>query len=187
MPPFDMGLPSINVLPTTPSSKTTRAADKKERDKSPNPITPPLTIQQPVLRRTQPALQRVPLYHAALQEQAQRQRQSAMAATARRLGLPVVIVGVGRGREDRGSVETMGSDVSGYDDNGRDRGSGPGGNGDEGGMGTSKDRDSRTLVMHSTRASSEVFPEERDEEEEWEQEEGLERTLAKKWKEKDES
>ncbi len=51
----------------------------------------------------------------------------------------------------------------------------------------SKDRDSRTLVMHSTRASSEVFPEERDEEEEWEREEGLERTLAKKWKEKDES
>ncbi len=41
--------------------------------------------------------------------------------------------------------------------------------------------------MHSTRASSEVFPEERDEEEEWEREEGLERTLAKKWKEKDES
>jgi hypothetical protein len=59
-----------------------------------------------------------------------------MAATARRLGLPVVIVGVGRGGENRGSVETMGSDVSVDDNNGRDRGSGPGGNGDEGSMGT---------------------------------------------------
>ena len=48
----------------------------------------------------------------------------------------------------------MGSEVSGYDDNGgsRERSG-------EGGMGISKGGTSRTPVLHSTRASSGVFPE----------------------------
>jgi hypothetical protein len=94
------------------------------------------------------------MYHAALQEQAQRQRLSAMAATAGRLGLPI-IQPLGRGRsEERESGETMGSEVSGYDDNGgsRERSG-------DGGMGISKGGTSRTPILHSTRASSGVFPE----------------------------
>lgn len=110
------------------------------------------------------------MYHAALQEQAQRQRQTAMLATAGRLGLPVV-VGVGRGREERGSVETMGTDIS-YDDNGRERSSG--GNG---GMGVGRGGDTRTPILHSTRASSGVFPEGREEEEEKERDAEYERAL----------
>ncbi|KAE9367599.1 hypothetical protein N431DRAFT_444716 [Stipitochalara longipes BDJ] len=154
IPPFDMGLPSINIMPTTPaSSRRARTADDREA-RSPSPITPPPNVQQPPLRRNQPTLQRVPMYHAALQEQAQRQRQSAMAATAGRLGLPI-IQPLGRGRtEERESAETMGTEVSGYDDNGgsRERSG-------EGGMGISKGGTSRTPILHSTRASSGVFPE----------------------------
>ncbi|PMD40500.1 hypothetical protein L207DRAFT_528841 [Hyaloscypha variabilis F] len=154
IPPFDMGLPSINIMPTTPASSR-RARTAEDRDaRSRSPITPPPNVQQPPLRRNQPTLQRVPMYHAALQEQAQRQRQSAMAATAGRLGLPV-IQPLGRGRtEERESAETMGSEVSGYEDNGgsRERSG-------EGGMGISKGGTSRTPVLHSTRASSGVFPE----------------------------
>jgi len=77
-----------------------------------------------------------------------------MAATAGRLGLPV-IQPLGRGRtEERESAETMGSEVSGYEDNGgsRERSG-------EGAMGISKGGTSRTPVLHSTRASSGVFPE----------------------------
>jgi hypothetical protein len=154
IPPFDLGLPSINIMPNTPaSSRRARTAEGTEA-RSPSPVTPPPNVQQPPLGRNQPTLQRVPMYHAALQEQAQRQRQSTMAATAGRLGLPVV-VGVGRGRsEERESGETMGSDVSGYDDNGESRERSR-----EGGMGISKGGMSRTPILHSTRVSSGVFPE----------------------------
>ncbi|PMD55065.1 uncharacterized protein K444DRAFT_617506 [Hyaloscypha bicolor E] len=70
-----------------------------------------------------------------------------MAASAGRLGLPVVRP-LGRGgAEERESGETMGSEISGYDDNdgSRERSG-------EGGMG-------RTPILHSTRATSGVFPE----------------------------
>jgi hypothetical protein len=94
-----------------------------------------------------------------------------MAATAGRLGLPVV-VGAGRGRaEERESAETMGSDVSGYDDNGGSRERSR-----EGGMGISKGGMSRTPILHSTRASSGVFPE--GAREDSEQEEEFEKMLA---------
>jgi hypothetical protein len=101
------------------------------------------------------------MYHAALQEQAQRQRQSAVAVASGRLGLPVV--GIGRGStEERVSGETEGSDVSGYEDGG-------GGLRERSEMGMTKGGASRTPILHSTRASSGVFPEgesERDNEEE---------------------
>lgn len=95
-----------------------------------------------------------------------------MAATAGRLGLPVVVVGAGRGRaEERESAETMGSEVSGYDDNGPSRERSR-----EGGMGVSKGGMSRTPILHSTRASSGVFPE--GAKEDSEQEEEFEKMLA---------
>jgi hypothetical protein len=75
-----------------------------------------------------------------------------MAATAGRLGLPVV-VGVGRGcAEEKTSGETEGSDVSDYEDGG-------GLSRERSGMGITKGGASRTPILHSTRASSGVFPE----------------------------
>jgi hypothetical protein len=55
--PFDLGLPSINIMPTTPaSSRRARTAEGRDA-RSPSPITPPPNIQQPPLRRSQPTLQ----------------------------------------------------------------------------------------------------------------------------------
>jgi hypothetical protein len=106
------------------------------------------------------------MYQAAVQEQAQRQRQRAMAATAGRLGL-LGVAGIGRGSaEERVSGETEASDVSGYDDGG-------GGSRDRSELGITKGMASRTPILHSTRASSGVFPEgerERDSEKEEESE-----------------
>ena len=89
-----------------------------------------------------------------------------MAATAGRLALPV-IAGIGRGStEERASGETEGSDVSGYEDGG-------GGSRERSEMGITKGMASRTPILHSTRASSGVFPEaerESDSEEEEESE-----------------
>lgn len=109
------------------------------------------------------------MYHAALQEQAQRQRQSAMGplpvASGSRLGVPVV---EHSGLEERGSVETVGSEVSGYEDIGR------------GGLGMGTMKGGRTPIMHSTRASSGVFPEgDEDSEEEEREREEIERAVSK--------
>jgi len=158
-------------MPNTPaSSGRSRTAEGRD-NRSPSPITPPLNVSQPPLRRNQPTLQRVPMYQAAVQEQAQRQSRSAVAVTAGRLKLPGV-AGIGRGSaEERVSGETEGSDVSGYEDGG-------GGSRERSEMGTTKGMASRTPILHSTRASSGVFPE-GERESDSEEEEEFEKMVAR--------
>jgi hypothetical protein len=93
-----------------------------------------------------------------------------MAATAGRLGLSGV-AGIGRGSaEERVSGETEGSDVSGYEDGG-------GGSRERSEMGITKGGKSRTPILHSTRASSGVFPE-GEKESDTEEEEESEKMVA---------
>ncbi|KAH8672077.1 hypothetical protein BGZ60DRAFT_527505 [Tricladium varicosporioides] len=94
-----------------------------------SPMTPP-TLHQ--------GARRMPLYHEALQEEAERTRSRHEAEEAGRLGLPVIE----RNRSQRASVDSMGSDMERF----------AGGNGGNGGNG-------RERVLHSTRASSGIFPE----------------------------
>lgn len=94
-----------------------------------------------------------------------------MAVTSGRLGLPVV-VGIGRGStEERVNGETEGSDVSGYEDGG-------GGLRERSEMGMTKGGASRTPILHSTRASSGVFPEGESERDNEEEEEDFEKMVA---------
>jgi hypothetical protein len=150
-----LGLPSINIMPTTPVQFEKSADGGRQR------------------REESVA------YHAAA-ECAAAAAEKESAYVTKRANVPCCItragaaaetvrhgcycwedwdsrslLGLGRGRsEERESGETMGSDVSGYDDNGgsRERSG-------EGGMGISKGGVSRTPILHSTRASSGVFPE----------------------------
>lgn len=71
IPLFDTGVPSINIMPNTPASSRRARTVEGRDERSPSPITTPPNVSQPPLRRNQPNLQRVPMYHAALQEQAQ--------------------------------------------------------------------------------------------------------------------
>ncbi|KAF4635321.1 hypothetical protein G7Y89_g2784 [Cudoniella acicularis] len=137
------GLPSINIMPNTPSS---RALD---------PESPPPSPATPILQQ---GARRMPLYHEALQEEAERTRSRIEAENAGRLGLPIIE----RNRSQRGSVDTIGSDMERFAGGNGGNGGGNGGNGGSGGR--------REGVLHSTRASSGIFPEgdeEKEGEENW--------------------
>ena len=95
----------------------------------------------------QPGAGRQPLYHEALQQEAARARERAERENAGRLGLPIIQ------RAQRVSVSTIGSDMGFEDPNAQgtetQAGEGPERNGERRGE----------RVLHSTRASSGVFPE----------------------------
>lgn len=101
---------------------------------------------------------RMAMYHEALREEAELERGRVEREEARRRGLPVIEreptgdLDVGEG-EERESLDTVGSELVG----------GLGGWRNE-----SRQQDVRGQVLHSTRASSGIFPEgEREDEEEW--------------------
>ena len=91
------------------------------------------------------------MYHEALQDESMSERQRASARQAGLLGLPVIGV---VGRAQRASVDSVGSDF-GFPGGNND---GVGDNNDDRG-GYGRDREGRQGVLHSTRASSGVFPE----------------------------
>jgi len=93
----------------------------------------------------------MPMYHEALQDEAMIERQRASAQQAGLLGLPVIGI---VGRAQRASVDSVGSELGfpGGDNHGIG-----GNNDDRGGYG--REREGRQGVLHSTRASSGVFPE----------------------------
>lgn len=113
----------------------------------------------------------MPLYHEALRNQAEMEREASVRAQADRLGLPVIAVQRGEGgesgslgsemfeekssgdeKEAAGGEGEEESDSSGERDRERERKAGlgvAGGNGADNG---------RAGVLHSTRASSGVFP-----------------------------
>jgi hypothetical protein len=91
----------------------------------------------------------MPLYHEALQEEAEAERSRRQRENAGRLGLPVVERS--ERRSQRASVSTIGSEL--------ERFAGPSG-------GTGGNTPARQGVLHSTRASSGVFPDDGEEEEE---------------------
>lgn len=93
------------------------------------------------------------MYHEALQEQAEQQRERDSAMRADRLGLPVVSIV----RAPRASVDTFGSDLI-YGPGHEREAVQQGGNHEDG------NQNGRVPALHSTRASSGVFPEERERE-----------------------
>ena len=93
----------------------------------------------------------MPMYHEALQDEAMIERQRASAQQAGLLGLPVIGIA---GRAQRASVDSVGSEF-GFP--GGDNHSIGGNNNDHSGY--RREREGRQGVLHSTRASSGVFPE----------------------------
>jgi hypothetical protein len=93
----------------------------------------------------------MPMYYEALQDEAMIERQRASAQQAGLLSLPVIGI---VGRAQRASVDSVGSEFGfpGGDNHG------VGGNNDDRG-GYGREREGRQSVLHSTRASSGVFPE----------------------------
>jgi len=90
------------------------------------------------------------MYHEALQEEAEAERGRRQRVHAVRLGLPVVERN-NEGRSQRASVSTIGSELSRF--------AGPSG-------GTGGNTPARQGMMHSTRASSGVFPDPGEEDDE---------------------
>lgn len=100
---------------------------------------------------------RMAMYHEALREEADLERRRVEREEAERRGLPVIERDTGRNlgvgeREERESLDTVGSELVG----------GLGGWRNE-----SRQQEGRERVLHSTRASSGIFPEEEREGEEW--------------------
>ncbi|CZR61437.1 uncharacterized protein PAC_11333 [Phialocephala subalpina] len=182
IPPFQdfqdtnlgLGLPRISLFPATPFSGSRDSINLPgtasgsgrpgtEGSGSNRGMSPGFGAE---LRRQRSA----PMYHRALREQVEAQREEEAGREAQRLGVPVIGYGERResGGSDISSEMSFGSEdveiraeekeleaqASGSGTRREERESGEGGGGD-GGQGTG----GRGRVLHSTRASSGVFPE----------------------------